>query len=126
MLASPGVLPTGPGWVYEFKWDGIRAIAVVLEGRTRLFARSGAEVTAAYPELATVVETVLLLRYTELRSQLYRLVSIMKMRESRYDTSIREFQITDHGIRVASSFESAEAILTGHARLADGAKGGGS
>jgi bifunctional non-homologous end joining protein LigD len=54
MLASPGALPTGPGWVYEFKWDGIRAIAVVVQGRTRLFARSGAEVTAAYPELATV------------------------------------------------------------------------
>jgi bifunctional non-homologous end joining protein LigD len=54
MLASPGELPTGPGWMYEFKWDGIRAIAVVAEGRTRLFARSGAEVTAAYPELAQI------------------------------------------------------------------------
>ncbi|GAA3448621.1 non-homologous end-joining DNA ligase [Dactylosporangium matsuzakiense] len=54
MLASPGMLPSGPGWVYEFKWDGIRAIAVVKDGATRLFARSGAEVTAAYPELAGV------------------------------------------------------------------------
>ncbi|MEV6923616.1 non-homologous end-joining DNA ligase [Dactylosporangium sp. NPDC051485] len=54
MLASPGSLPTGPGWAYEFKWDGIRAIAVVSGGATRLFARSGAEVTAAYPELAGV------------------------------------------------------------------------
>ncbi|MFI5906316.1 non-homologous end-joining DNA ligase [Dactylosporangium sp. NPDC051541] len=54
MLASPGVLPSGAGWVYEFKWDGIRAIAVVKDGVTRLFARSGAEVTAAYPELAGV------------------------------------------------------------------------
>ncbi|MER7275765.1 non-homologous end-joining DNA ligase [Dactylosporangium sp. NPDC000244] len=54
MLASPGALPAGPGWAYEFKWDGIRAIAVVREGVTRLFARSGAEVTAAYPELAGV------------------------------------------------------------------------
>ena len=63
-----------------------------------------------------MVETALLLRYVELRSQLYRLVSVMKMRESRYDTSIREFKITDHGLEVASSFESAEAILTGHAR----------
>ena len=42
----------------------------------------------------------------------------MKMRESRYDTSIREFQITDDGLRVAESFASAEAILTGHARIA--------
>lgn len=82
------------------------------------------EIDMPNPELANVVETVLLLRYVELRSQLYRLVSIMKMRESRYDTSIREFKITDAGLRVAESFASAEAILTGHARLAaeDGGK----
>ena len=75
------------------------------------------------PELANVVETVILLRYVELRSQLYRLLSIMKMRESRYDTSIREFKITDRGLEVATSFESAEAILTGHARAAPPGKG---
>ncbi len=68
------------------------------------------------PELANVVETVVLLRYVELGSQLHRLISIMKMRESRYDTSLREFRITDDGLEVAASFESAEAILTGHAR----------
>ena len=68
------------------------------------------------PELANVVETVILLRYVELGSQLHRLISIMKMRESRYDTALREFRITDGGLEVASSFESAEAILTGHAR----------
>lgn len=68
------------------------------------------------PELANVVETVILLRYVELGSQLHRLISIMKMRESRYDTSLREFRITDGGLEVAASFESAEAILTGHAR----------
>jgi circadian clock protein KaiC len=68
------------------------------------------------PELANVVETVILLRYVELGSQLHRLISIMKIRESRYDTSLREFRITDGGLEVAASFESAEAILTGHAR----------
>jgi bifunctional non-homologous end joining protein LigD len=51
MLATPGPLPEGSGWSYEFKWDGIRALAIVQGGRTRLFARSGAEVTTAYPEL---------------------------------------------------------------------------
>lgn len=68
------------------------------------------------PELANVVENVFLLRYVELRSQLHRLLSIMKMRESEYDTSIREFHITNDGIHVAESFASAEAILTGLAR----------
>lgn len=75
------------------------------------------EVNMPNPELANVVETVILLRYVELRSQLYRLLSIMKMRESRYETSIREFRITDTGLVVAESFETAEAILTGHAKL---------
>jgi circadian clock protein KaiC len=68
------------------------------------------------PELANVVETVVLLRYVELGSQLHRLISIMKMRESRYDSSLREFRITDAGLEVADSFESAEAILSGQAR----------
>lgn len=54
MLASTGPLPSGPGWAYEFKWDGIRAIAVITAGVTRLYARSGVEVTAAYPELAGI------------------------------------------------------------------------
>ena len=81
------------------------------------------EIEMPNPELANVVETVIMLRYVELRSQLYRLLSIMKMRESRYDTSIREFQITDQGLEVASSFESAEAILTGHARMTVGTAG---
>ena len=44
----------------------------------------------------------------------------MKMRESRYDTSIREFQIADRGLEVAESFASAEAILSGHAGSAAG------
>ncbi|MEV0130809.1 non-homologous end-joining DNA ligase [Dactylosporangium sp. NPDC050688] len=54
MLATTGPLPSGPGWAYEFKWDGIRAIAVISGGETRLYARSGVEVTAAYPELAGI------------------------------------------------------------------------
>jgi bifunctional non-homologous end joining protein LigD len=52
MLATSGPLPTGPGWAYEFKWDGVRAIADIRDGAVRFFARSGAEITAAYPELA--------------------------------------------------------------------------
>lgn len=52
MLAVAGPLPTGSGWSYELKWDGIRAIAVIRAGRLRLYARSGVEITVAYPELA--------------------------------------------------------------------------
>jgi bifunctional non-homologous end joining protein LigD len=52
MLATAGELPTGPDWSYEFKWDGVRALVVVSSGGVHWYARSGAEVTQAYPELA--------------------------------------------------------------------------
>lgn len=51
MLATAGELPLGPGWSYEFKWDGVRALAVTHGRDVRLYARSGAEITKAYPEL---------------------------------------------------------------------------
>jgi bifunctional non-homologous end joining protein LigD len=51
MLATAGELPVGGEWAYEFKWDGVRAIAQVSDGSLRLFARRGPEITVAYPEL---------------------------------------------------------------------------
>ncbi|MEV1328231.1 non-homologous end-joining DNA ligase [Micromonospora costi] len=54
MLAMTGPLPAGAGWAYEFKWDGVRALADISGGQQHLYARSGVEITAAYPELATL------------------------------------------------------------------------
>jgi circadian clock protein KaiC len=67
-------------------------------------------------KMAAQVENIMFLRHVELYSQLYRLISIMKMRQSGYDPSIREFRITDQGLDVDSTFKSAESILTGIAR----------
>ncbi|WP_345415159.1 non-homologous end-joining DNA ligase [Pseudonocardia xishanensis] len=52
MLATPGALPTGPEWVYEVKWDGMRLLAAVTDGVLRLSTRGGRDVTADFPELA--------------------------------------------------------------------------
>ena len=38
-------------WGFEFKWDGIRALAYVDGGRVRLVSRSGEEITQRYPEV---------------------------------------------------------------------------
>lgn len=57
MLASPGALPTGSddaGWAYEFKWDGVRAVAYVDGGRVRLLSRNDRDITATYPEVAAL------------------------------------------------------------------------
>jgi bifunctional non-homologous end joining protein LigD len=51
MLAVAGPLPTGPDWAYEMKWDGLRALAFVQDGRVRLMSRTGRDISHAYPEL---------------------------------------------------------------------------
>jgi bifunctional non-homologous end joining protein LigD len=54
MLATTGALPRGPGWAYEFKWDGVRVLSSFEGAAPQLFARSGALVTAAYPEISAL------------------------------------------------------------------------
>jgi len=45
-------LPTpDDAWGFEFKWDGIRALAYVEGGRVRLQSRTGEEITPRYPEI---------------------------------------------------------------------------
>lgn len=78
----------------------------------------GPHVTVPVEGTAELVDNIIFVRYVELRSQLYRLISLLKLRESAYDPVIREFHITSQGINVAATFESAEAILTGVGRLA--------
>lgn len=53
MLATPGTLPIGPGWIYEVEWDGMRVLADVVDGALTLHGRDG-EVTAQLPELAVL------------------------------------------------------------------------
>jgi circadian clock protein KaiC len=79
----------------------------------RLF---GPAVDVPLDGLSAIAENLIFLRYVELRSQIYRLISIIKMRDSDHDMAIREFTISGTGIEVAETFESAEAILTGIAR----------
>ncbi len=57
MLAVPaeraGGLPDdAERWAYEVKWDGMRVLADVRDGRVRLTSRRENDVTVAFPELA--------------------------------------------------------------------------
>ena len=52
MLATPGVLPEGPEWLFEVKWDGLRVLADVADGQVRLLSRSERDLAGAFPELA--------------------------------------------------------------------------
>ncbi|MGH3902292.1 MAG: non-homologous end-joining DNA ligase [Pseudonocardiaceae bacterium] len=51
MLPTAGPLPTGPGWAFEFSWDGVRSLACAQPDRMRLFSGTHRSISAAYPEL---------------------------------------------------------------------------
>lgn len=51
-------VPTGPGWVYEAKWDGIRALVLVRDGTLTITSRLGNDLSGRYPELAGLVAAV--------------------------------------------------------------------
>ena len=44
-------LPTGEAWSYEIKWDGIRALVLVIDGRVEVTSRTGRDRTGSFPEL---------------------------------------------------------------------------
>ncbi|MEU4803764.1 non-homologous end-joining DNA ligase [Actinosynnema sp. NPDC023587] len=49
--ASSGLPERSDEYAFEFKWDGVRAVARVEGGRVRLVSRAGNDITAVYPEL---------------------------------------------------------------------------
>jgi bifunctional non-homologous end joining protein LigD len=54
MLATLGAMPTGQGWGFELKWDGVRAVTYIQRGAVRVVSRNDLDVTKTYPELATL------------------------------------------------------------------------
>ncbi|MGH3307526.1 MAG: DNA ligase, partial [Nocardioides sp.] len=51
MLATRGThVPAGDEWVHEVKWDGMRVLVDVRDGRLRLTSRNENDVTVSFPE----------------------------------------------------------------------------
>ena len=108
-----------PQRLYEF----LAALTTALRARgvTTLLSAEIPSVVGRPPEIplpaaSASIENVLLLRYVEWHSRLRRLVSVVKSRGSGSEAEIREFAITDQGMQMAGTFDSADAVLTGVAR----------
>ena len=57
MLATLVEQPfSDPGWLFEIKWDGVRAMAWIADGVLTLRSRNNIDITARYPELAALAK----------------------------------------------------------------------
>ena len=46
--------PSGDSWLYEVKWDGVRALCFIEDNELRIFSRSGKRCEQQYPELSVL------------------------------------------------------------------------
>jgi len=53
----------GAEWLYEIKYDGVRALAIRDGGSVRIFGRSGIEATANYPEVVLALGKLPFVRF---------------------------------------------------------------
>jgi bifunctional non-homologous end joining protein LigD len=53
-VATTRLPPDDDAWAYEMKWDGMRVLLTVEEGRVRATTRQGNDATARFPEFAAL------------------------------------------------------------------------
>jgi circadian clock protein KaiC len=62
-------------------------------------------------QVSTITDTIILLRYVERESSVHRCLTILKMRGSAHDKTIREYTIGDHGMELGGPLGGASGIL---------------
>ena len=75
-------------------------------------------------DLSGLAENLVVLRFVEVGSQLHRLVSILKVRDSPFDQSLHEYATSSQGLVIQPTSDSAQAIMLGYARQAIADPGG--
>jgi circadian clock protein KaiC len=66
--------------------------------------------------LSPLLENLLLLRFVEHAARVRRALSVLKMRDSDFDTAVHELVIDARGIRVVDGFDNLAGVLTGVAK----------
>jgi circadian clock protein KaiC len=94
----------------------LRALGVTTLASLEVSDLIGPIARAPVSELSTITENLIMMRYVEVHSRLFRLISILKARDSDFDPMLRELIISGRGVSVGDSFNNVEAILSGFGR----------
>jgi len=63
--------------------------------------------------VSTITDSIILLRYVELHGAMHRGITVLKMRGSFHDKSIREYTIDGTGLHIKEPFRGVSGILAG-------------
>jgi circadian clock protein KaiC len=70
-------------------------------------------VSGSQAEVSYLADSLLMLRFFEAQGEVRKAISVLKKRSGGHELTIREFQITDHGVRVGSPLREFQGVLTG-------------
>jgi circadian clock protein KaiC len=86
-------------------------------GVTTLLVDSSETVTGEFRAtrggVSYIADNILFLRYIEVRGELRKAIGVLKKRTSDYERSLREFRITEYGIKVGRPLKGLRGILEG-------------
>ncbi len=73
----------------------------------------GPSIRTSIGDLSSLAENLILMRFVEAGSQLHRLISILKVRDSQFDQSLHEYETSSQGLIIRPNSDSAQAIMLG-------------
>ena len=97
------------------KGAGITAVFVSLTG-------GGANLEKTTVGISSLTDTWVLLRDVELNGERNRCLYVLKSRGMAHSNQLREFTMTEHGIKLIPAYIGSGGVLTGSSRLTQEAK----
>ena len=74
-------------------------------------------------DVTYLADTVIMLRYFEVRGEVRRAISVMKKRTGRHENTLREFTINDSGLAIGETLDQYQGILRGVPQILAGPSG---
>lgn len=63
--------------------------------------------------ISYLADNIVFLRHLELRGEIRKVIGVLKMRTSDFERTLREFEITEHGIHVGEPLTNVQGLLSG-------------
>lgn len=86
-------------------------------GVTTIFANEVHRVTGEFEvseeKVSQIADNILILRHIEYQGELRKVIGVLKKRTSDFEQSLRELQITAHGVKVGEPLTGLRGVLTG-------------
>ena len=83
---------------------------------------TGQDLTATQEHVSSLTDTIVMLRYVEVYGELKRGITVLKVRGSDHDKTIREYSIGANGIHIGSPLRSTAGIMSGRPSQLDAAE----